>query len=530
MPSKKLATLAAVPLVGLACAGSAHKHAQHPQQDVAVSAEAEPKKEIVYLPGYEVRRKIAVLLDGTELAPYVVEDLIKDFQEKGFEKVFVASDESMPEDSDIQHFPGTTKGFNNLFTMLRDGKELKKDDLLFVYVHGHGTAKNGESCIAITRQRCYTQKRLLEQLKFVKEARARLLFFSDGCRSGSFPDALMNAGFEGAAMTAAKYKEAGFHSFMSRFQASFHEEYDRNADGISEPSDWFLSARAAAQSEKQLDEEYGEYSESHPELSLENLDTILKLNKEIIIEIITSGCESCNEAILKQISISNGTQVKVVTLTHGVNKDFDAIVKRLGITEKIDSFPRIYIKKHGENEFSRQEDNYLKELVKPKGGEEEVRARMIVAPENQLDLMGTSLNIGTYFAIYNRRGKIYSKLGVENGGLLQIGQAENGRGTPLIFNTRGILELGVFPWHPSLFSFKVVAARNFQAENTSIGAYAGMSQLMHDSPLAFDVGLGSAFVAEKNGNLSFTPGFNLAIGFQTPAFGRGYIDSSDSAK
>lgn len=398
-PSKKLTALAASSLMNAACASSLSYEGMTPVQPLSVSAESATNKRLVYLPGYEVRKRIAVLLNGSSERDHLVEvaKQIEGFQKKGFEKIFVASNQDMPEGDSIVGFPGTPDGFNKLFTTLKDTGKLKEHDLLFVQVGGHGGASDGQSCIAVDNGDCYKQEDLIRQLEFVKKARAKLLFFSGGCSSGSYPNALMKAGFEGVAMASSKTGENSLLCFQKAFSQAFREGYDYNEDNISEPSDWFQKAKRHVKINHPEAETEGEYNESHPELTLDNLETILQLNKKIIVEVTMPGCKPCErlKLVLKQVSGSNGTDIKVVTLTNGVNPDFEKIAQRLGISEEIKNFPELLIKYPGDDKFYLQDDDfYYEKLANPKAEEGKNRG------------VGVRMTAGTRASILGGKGAV----------------------------------------------------------------------------------------------------------------------------
>ena len=80
----------------------------------------------------------------------------------------------------------------------------------------------------------------------------------------------------------------------------------------------------------------GEYMESHTELTLKNMNRILRSGKTILIDITATWCPPCKmlNRAFGTISGVLGDKVEIVTITTDTNPDTEKLYERLGQTQR----------------------------------------------------------------------------------------------------------------------------------------------------------------------------------------------------
>ncbi len=313
-------------------------------------------KEKPLLPDYPVSGKLAVIINGDDEEERHIENVnraIKALRNKGFHHFFVASSQKLENPEGIEQFPGTTQGVNGLFDAIEQKKALQKDALMLFYVTGHGNKVSGKACISF-KDGCYPQDRMIERLQAVKEAGARGIFVTDQCYSGSFPQAIVESGIEGVALSPGiEGKEISCQFFSKEFFERLETGYDPNHDGVSEPSEWFTAAMAAYHIGVGInDKENGRFAQSRPELTLKNIDTVLKTGKTMVIDVNATWCGACKayRKTLDDLGGLVGAQVKIANITTDLeahqNGELEKLYAKLGIkAEETKSLPTTLIRK-----------------------------------------------------------------------------------------------------------------------------------------------------------------------------------------
>lgn len=333
---------------------------------ISLSDQVKSARSCELLPGYPVSKKIAVIINGDPNEERHVMNTVRAMavlKEKfGFRDFHIAADHALrvpellgnpnvnlhqfPETRDmvsrlftgmsqkdyvrINKQPGTTAGVDAILSSL----PLEKDALVFFYITGHGAEQFSDGCFALSDGSCYPLSTMVMNLRRMKEKGARGFFVMDQCYSGTFPDAIIESGIEGVAMspgargeqTACQFHSPPFFEAMARC-------YDLNGDGVSEPTEWFQVAMAAYQLGKG-DSEFGHFAQTKPELTLENFNAVMGSPRTVVINIRTKACGTdCFEhtETLNQMMGSVGEQVAVFNLSADKNQDTAALLKKLGL-------------------------------------------------------------------------------------------------------------------------------------------------------------------------------------------------------
>lgn len=202
--------------------------------------------------------------------------------------------------------------------------------MFFIHGTGHGVQEEGGAMaidvpIGVDEIRSY--------MRIIKKAQARIIGVFDNCYSGVFPRAIIEEeGLEGICLSpGTENMETACQAFTPYFFEGLERGVDINKDKKTEVQEAFLTAMQIYR-HRTGKEEYGEYMESHTELTLKNMDRILRSGKTILIDITATWCPPCKilNRTFGNISGMLGDQVEIVTITDDTNPDAGELYRRLG--------------------------------------------------------------------------------------------------------------------------------------------------------------------------------------------------------
>lgn len=307
------------------------------------------KRAVELLPDYPVSKKIAVIINGDsyeERHTKNTERTIRVLRRLGFTEFFVSQDASVQNKEGVKQYPASKRGIDNLFKDLEPA--LKKDALVFIHGTEHGVRAEGGALaldvpIGVDEIRSY--------MRIIKKAEARIIGVFDNCYSGVFPRAIIEEeGLEGICLSpGTENTETACQAFTPYFFESLEKGVDINKDEKTEVQEAFLTAMQIYR-HRTGQEEYGEYMESHTELTLQNMNRILHSGKTILIDITATWCPPCKMLNRAFGSISGvlGDQVEIVTITDDMNPDADKLYERLGRGPQ--GTPTVLIHQNGKTE------------------------------------------------------------------------------------------------------------------------------------------------------------------------------------
>ena len=322
-------------------------------KQISQPAEIQYTPKLLSLSEHPSSNKIAILVNGdtNELKSGKkhkknIELAIEVLKEKGFQYFYVVSNQKLDNTNiKLHQFNGTTEGLDKMFEELKTKGVLKKDTLVFFYTTGHG--KDIDRGCLVLENGCYSQSRLVDQLKIIKISRSGLLFVADQCYSGDIPNQIIESGIRGIAMSpGAEGQQSKCAGFTPKLFQLIRENFDSNGDGISTPVEWFQGAMANYKVYTGS-KEPGKYRESRQELTRENFDAITQTNKMLIIFVNATWCGHCknHKKTLDEIKGTLGDQVEIINLTVDVDpegKQKDTNPQASEILKKFDVTPTGY--------------------------------------------------------------------------------------------------------------------------------------------------------------------------------------------
>lgn len=322
-----------------------------------LSAVKELQKEIVeLLPDYPVSKKIAVIINGDtqeERHTGNVDRAIKALEKKGFEEIYVIGGTHEVNDK-YNNYDGSLAGIDTLFSDLE--KSLQKDSLVFFYGTGHG-AEDSSMVIGKDHEK-FTKEAMIEKFAMIGDKGGRGIFVFDTCYSGSLPDAIIRSGIEGLALSPAPEGETAMCQFFApEFFQGLEEGRDLDESGETTLQEVFRSA-LDLYNDKLDTENTGEYRQTIPQLSLNNVDKLFQSDKPVLIEIDATWCGPCKD-MAKEISKVEGvlgSRIDIYKITNDLgekNKKISEKAKDLYRALKIEnpnSFPRLLLIHNGEIE------------------------------------------------------------------------------------------------------------------------------------------------------------------------------------
>lgn len=307
------------------------------------------KRAVELLPDYPVSKKVAVIINGDSFEnkhTKNTERTIRVLRGLGFTEFFVSQDARVKDKKGVKQYPASKRGINNLFADLKPA--LKKDALVFIHGTGHGVQEEGGAMvtdvpIGVDEIRSY--------MRIIKKAQARIIGVFDNCYSGVFPRAIIEEeGLEGICLSpGTENTETACQAFTPYFFEGLEKGVDINRDKKTEVQEAFLTAMQIYR-HRTGKEEYGEYMESHTELTLQNMNRILRSGKTILIDITATWCPPCKtlNRTFGNISGMLGDQVEIVTITDDTNPDAGELYKRLGAGPN--GTPTVLIHQNGRTE------------------------------------------------------------------------------------------------------------------------------------------------------------------------------------
>lgn len=307
------------------------------------------KKVVELLPDYPVSKKVAVIINGDSFEGRHTgntERTIRVLKGLGFTEFFVSQLADVQDKKGVRQYPASKRGIDRLFTDLK--LTLKKDALVFVHGTGHGMDEEGGAMVVDVP---IGVDEIKSYMRIIKEAKARIIGVFDNCYSGVFPRAIIEEeGLEGICLSpGTENTQTACQAFTPYFFEGLEKGVDINKDKKTEVQEAFLTAMQIYR-HRVGKEEYGEYMESHTELTLKNMNRILRSGKTILIDITATWCPPCKmlNRAFGTISGVLGDKVEIVTITTDTNPDTEKLYERLGADPK--GTPTVLIHQAGRTE------------------------------------------------------------------------------------------------------------------------------------------------------------------------------------
>ncbi|MBI4994852.1 thioredoxin family protein [Candidatus Peregrinibacteria bacterium] len=350
------------------------------------------KRAVELLPDYPVSKKVAVIINGDSFEKRHTDNTertIRVLRGLGFTEFFVSQSANVRDKKGVKQYPTSKRGIDKLFADLKS--VLKKDALVFVHGTGHGVPNEGGALalnvpIGVDEIRSY--------MRIIKDAGSRIVGVFDNCYSGVFPRAIIEEeGLEGICLSPGiENSKTACQAFTPYFFEGLEQGVDINKDKRTEVQEAFLTAMQIYR-HRTGEEAYGEYMESHTELTLKNMDRILRSGKTVLIDITATWCPPCKvlNRTFGNISGVLGDQVEIVTITDDINPDAEKLYERLGAGPR--GTPTVLIHQAGRTEeffVGAIPPKEILDLLKERGVKMDERHFRTVFERIRIDALGLS--------------------------------------------------------------------------------------------------------------------------------------------
>jgi|GEM_PF-78228 len=242
-------------------------------------------------------------------------------------------------------FENSIAGVKKAFSAVKKG--LTSDTLVVLYTTGHGEQKKGKACLVLKKE-CLKVDAFARMVKTTLGEQP-VIYLGDQCYSGAFPHQLMKEKVNGRAMTPVwKGKLAICHLFTPHFFRALREKIDLNKDKKTSFAEAFYYTLSQYKEGNQNLDISGTFRQSIPEMTLQNVHSLIKGTRPLLMEIGPTWCGPCHwvKKEMELLPLLLMDKIKLASITSDKNKAKKKLMKILGL-KRIDSTPLLLLIKDG---------------------------------------------------------------------------------------------------------------------------------------------------------------------------------------